>query len=680
MKRILIGVWLVVLLANAGAQSKSERFNLDFIFREPYLYGVAPQNPCWSPNDSLLLFTWNDQGTTLYDLWLADVTGSRIERLTDFAQRNERVNFEYLNWLDQNRQLTFMINGDVYLYTLWPKRELRRLTDTPELESHLCLSPDRQRLAYLRGNQLVVYDLKLRREQVVTIYPENGNKGDNYERILHWSPSGEQLAVTIVPSQPAEFPLLVIDLNLERLKKLEFIVTVGANDVIREFCWAPDENRIAVDIIAGDLTRRIIGVIDFMRSRLDTLYQEHYPTTFPFPGKTVLRWLDDGERLLFTSCQNGYRHLYLLNPATRRAEAITRGKWQVEDCQVDEAHKLIYFTGNRDEEHSLGVYALSLQNMQITTVSYLAGKHRIWLAPRGSKIAEIYANSTTPPDLYWIETKPKYRMHRLTTAPNPLFAEFKIIPSLTKSGRNPRTGQDINYHLYLPAQNLANRKYPLVIVLNAENALRTTYHDWRRTNLWEQWLSSQGIAVAEVEYTNLHRAMRSVLEGNAADIAAVQVSDVISVLEAEGKQDYIDINRIAVVGWGYGGYLAMQLMLKEGRYFRVGGAVAGLLPESDVDYNGVNRFFGVLQMKPELYHAYDLAPLATNLGGKLFLAQGSQSCLPHLFDAAEWGQELLRLNKKVDFRCYPWIPATFSTDETLHDLFAKLSAFLLGGL
>jgi len=658
------------------AQAPKQKFNLDLIFREPLLYGCSPRNPVWSHNDSLLVFLWNDQGTTRYDLLLADIQANRVERLTDFARNQERPTISDLTWSPDNRQIFLLMEGDLYRFQIQPVRQLQRLTNTQSVESHLRLSPTKQHLAYLRDQQLIIYNLKQNSERVFNLGCSASADAPKLLTELYWSPTGKQIALGLPDTARYKFPLRIVDLETNQIQEIEFLNPQNKVGSIRDICWAPDEKQLALDILSADLTLRYLGLIDFAKSRLDTIYQERSQYPHFAPQKSRLFWFKGEPRLLFTSTQNNYHHLYLLNLTTRRWEALTRGKWQVEDYEIDEEHHTIYFTGNRDNPANLGVYALNLNNYQINCISYLDGSHQIHLAPGGTKIAEIFSNTLTPPELYWIETKPKYRMNRLTTSPNPLFKDYPIIQPVVKTIRNPWSGFDISYSCWMPAKNLASVKYPMIIVLNAQSVGGFSDNRWQPTILWQQWLSEQGNIVIQVDYTSLLLAQKLVREGLFPDILAIQISDLLAVIETEGQKDYVDINRVGVVGWGYGGYLATMALLKEARRFRAGAAIDVVFPESAEAYQHLDNFFQVISQTPDQFTTFNPLAFSNNLNAKYCFISGNRGCLPSIYTGAEFVRQLFAQGKDVDYRNYPWIDDVMDADETTADIFAKLSAFL----
>lgn len=673
MKKILT-VSFVVWACLLATEPPLEQIDLNFIFRQPYLYGTMPQSVAWSPNDSMLAFLWNDQGNAILDLWFADLSNNKIERLTNFALNREQVALGELTWTPDNRQLIFTLQGDIYCFQLMPEHQMKRLTHTEAIETGLLLSPDGKYLAFWREEQLILFNLKSGEERSFEVLASDF-KGSAPEiaPLLRWSPSSRQLAVVLPQPQDLALPLKIIDLPANQIKEIAFIGKSDQIGTIRELCWAADEKQLAIDMMSRGLTGRHIGIIDFTRSRLDTIYQEKAQNFFTGLNQRLF-WLTAEQKLLFSSEQNGYHHLYFLNLATRRAEALTRGQWHVFDYQLDTNHNVVYFTANRDNQHAAQLYMINLKTFQTSAISYIDGCYQFWLSVHGDKIAEIFSNSTTPPDLYWIETKPKYRMNRLTTSPAPIFKQYQLRKPIEQSIRNQTSGQNIVYRAWYPDVKLAGVKYPIVMVLNAQNALYPTQYNWSQTDLFQQWLSTQGVIVVEVEYTAVAQAQSLVQNGLFTDLASAQISDILTVLETVGKQDFVDINRVGIFGWGYGGYLATMALLKEPQWFKAGGAVNALLDQGE-GYSALNAIFAILRGSQRQFMALDPLAFSNYLGGKYFLAQGKGNCLPALWRGEELAQQMLWQGKLVDWRCYPWDRARFDREEVRYDVFSKLANF-----
>ena len=138
-----------------------------------------------------------------------------------------------------------------------------------------------------------------------------------------------------------------------------------------------------------------------------------------------------------------------------------------------------------------------------------------------------------------------------------------------------------------------------------------------------QWFAEQGFAVVIVDGRGtpgrgpeFERAVRG-------DLAGPVLLDQIDGLEAAAARDpRLDLSRVAIRGWSFGGYLAALAVLRRPDVFHA--AVAGA-PVTDwrlYDTHYTERYLGHPDAEPANYDRTDLTPAAPGLERPLLLVHG----------------------------------------------------------
>ena len=138
-----------------------------------------------------------------------------------------------------------------------------------------------------------------------------------------------------------------------------------------------------------------------------------------------------------------------------------------------------------------------------------------------------------------------------------------------------------------------------------------------------QWFAEQGFAVVIVDGRGtpgrgpeFERAVRG-------DLAGPVLQDQIDGLEAAAARDSrLDLSRVAIRGWSFGGYLAALAVLRRPDVFHA--AVAGA-PVTDwrlYDTHYTERYLGHPDAEPANYDRTDLTPAAPGLERPLLLVHG----------------------------------------------------------
>lgn len=145
----------------------------------------------------------------------------------------------------------------------------------------------------------------------------------------------------------------------------------------------------------------------------------------------------------------------------------------------------------------------------------------------------------------------------------------------------------------------------------------------RSAFLASQWFADQGFAVLVVDGRGTpgrgpvwERAVRNDLAGPVLDD---QVDALMAAAEVEPR---LDLTRVGIRGWSFGGYLAALAVLRRPDVFHV--AVAGA-PVTDwrlYDTAYTERYLGHPDEEPANYERTDLTPLAAGLERPLMLVHG----------------------------------------------------------
>jgi dipeptidyl-peptidase 4 len=144
-----------------------------------------------------------------------------------------------------------------------------------------------------------------------------------------------------------------------------------------------------------------------------------------------------------------------------------------------------------------------------------------------------------------------------------------------------------------------------------------------RAYLSEQWFADQGFVVIVADGRGM-AGRGPAWDKLARDDFVGTIEDQVEVLQAVANEhpDDIDLDRVAIRGWSFGGYLAALGVLRHPEVFHA--AVAGA-PCTDMrlyDTCYTERYLGMPEENAEVYDATSLIPMAKNLSRPLLLVHG----------------------------------------------------------
>ena len=141
--------------------------------------------------------------------------------------------------------------------------------------------------------------------------------------------------------------------------------------------------------------------------------------------------------------------------------------------------------------------------------------------------------------------------------------------------------------------------------------------------LTSQWFADRGFAVVVADGRGTPGRGPAWERAVAGDLAGPVLDDQVDALEAiAADDDRLDLSRVAIRGWSFGGYLAALAVLRRPDVFHA--AVAGA-PVTDwrlYDTHYTERYLGNPEANPEVYKRADLCAESASLTGPLLLIHG----------------------------------------------------------
>jgi dipeptidyl-peptidase-4 len=138
-----------------------------------------------------------------------------------------------------------------------------------------------------------------------------------------------------------------------------------------------------------------------------------------------------------------------------------------------------------------------------------------------------------------------------------------------------------------------------------------------------QWLADQGFAVLVVDGRGTPGRGPAWERAIHLDFAGATLDDQVDALHAAASQfPFLDLSRVAIRGWSYGGYLSALAVLRRPDVFRAGIAGAPVTDWRLYDTHYTERYLGHPAERPEVYDANSLIDDAAKLSQDLMIIHG----------------------------------------------------------
>lgn len=176
--------------------------------------------------------------------------------------------------------------------------------------------------------------------------------------------------------------------------------------------------------------------------------------------------------------------------------------------------------------------------------------------------------------------------------------------------------------LIRPRDFRPGRKYPVILDVYGGPGAKVV-RALPRAYLRDQWMADHGYIVVSLDGRGTPgrgREWERAIQGNLIDVA---LEDQVAGLRALGERyPELDLTRVGVTGWSFGGYFTAMATIRRGDVFRCGVAGAPVTDWTDYDTHYTERYMGLPSANPEGYRKASVLTYASELARPLLLIHG----------------------------------------------------------
>jgi dipeptidyl-peptidase-4 len=547
-------------------------------------------------------------------------------------------------------------------------------------------NPVSRATAYIEDNQLFVADGEGQKHQLSTdgsreiVYGQSVHRNEfGIEKGTFWSPDGQRLAfyrmdqsmvtdypqVNIFPREatyePDKYPMAgmtshKVTVGVYDLKTLKTVYMQAGDPTNRYFTnisWSPDSKTIYMfELNRGQNDCRLVSYDATTGKRLAELYRETSDKYVePLHPIQFLPW--DNTKFILQSQKDGYNHLFLFDANGKELKQLTKGSWVVMDVLgFNKKQKSIIIKANATHPLCHNLYAVNISNGKMTALDNGTGVHSGELSASGALLFDRYTEPAIPRNIDVTSTVSNNRT-RLFTAEDP-WKDYQQ-PIFENGSIKAADGvTDLYYRMVKPHDFDANKTYPTVIYVYGgphANNVQASWHWASRT--WETYMAQKGYIVFILDNRGSQYRGRDFEQATFHQLGQIEMQDQMKGVDYLRTLPYVDMNRLGVHGWSFGGFMTISLMTNYPDVFKVGVSGGPVIDWKWYEVMYGERYMGTPQNNPEGYKKTSLINKAANLKGKLQIITGyndptvvPQHCLSFL-DAC------IKAGTQPDFFAYP---------------------------
>ena len=548
-------------------------------------------------------------------------------------------------------------------------------------------NPVSKATAFVDNNQFFVVDANEKKHQISTdgsreiVYGQSVHRNEfGIKKGTFWSPDGQRLAfyrmdqsmvtdypqVDIFPRsasyEPDKYPMAgmtshkvtvgVYDLESDKTTYLQ--AGDPTDRYFTNIAWSPDSKTIyMLELNRGQNDCRLVSYDATTGERLAELYRETSDKYVePLHPIEFLPW--DDTKFILQSEKDGYNHLYLFDINGKELKQMTKGSWVVMDVLgFNRKQKTIIFKANKEHPLHHRLYSVSMTG-NIKPLETVDGVHNGVLSSSGNYLIDRFSTPTRPRVIDVVDINQKTPRHtNLLEAEDPWTGYRQ--PIFECGSIKAADGvTDLYYRMVKPYDFNPEKKYPAVVYVYGgphANNIQASWH-WASRS-WETYMSQKGYIVFILDNRGSQYRGRDFEQATFHELGQIEMQDQMKGVDYLRSLPYIDMHRLGVHGWSFGGFMTISLMTNYPEVFKVGVAGGPVIDWKWYEVMYGERYMGTPQNNPEGYEKTSLIAKARNLKGKLQIITGyndntvvPQHCLSFL-DAC------IKAGTQPDFFAYP---------------------------
>lgn len=459
-------------------------------------------------------------------------------------------------------------------------------------------------------------------------------------------PTAESLRYPKAGCANAKASVCVYDIATKGIQRLQ-VTGDGLQDVYFPRLRWYKEDRLFVLRVNRDQTK--MEVLDCNAKSTVTYpwYQEESKKYFvDYSLFDQWQWLSDG-RMIVLSEQDGWRRAYLYGSDGIKTRALTPENIDVTAVYgVNEKTQTLYYQAATTPS-TRDIYALNIKKGDITRLTQEEGMWSARFDQEATKAVFCYQSFTTPNTYTLCKVEGvKWKVERV-------LEDNKEVQEAWQANNlpEPEMMHIKGLEAMLLQSPMTNHQSPLIVMHYSGPSSQRVLNRWRKR--FEYALVEQGYAVLIVDTRGSDCKGRAWRNETYMSLGQKEAEDLIMAANEIAKRPDIDGERMAIMGWSYGGYETLFTMSQKNNPFKCAVAIAPVTDWKLYDSAYTERYMRRPQVNPRGYDEASLLNKAKDLTGKVLIIHGTADDNVHVQHTMQYIDALVRADKQFEMQLYP---------------------------
>jgi dipeptidyl-peptidase 4 len=661
-----------------------------------------------------------DGSILIYKLMDANDKGELLVNKNSLVYNDSIIAYEDYEFNSDETKVLFMTNikpiyrrsytAIYYLYDIKTK-QLVPLDDKHKPQTLAEYSPDGKSVSFIHGNDIFVKELATGKSIKLTQDGKrnkiiNGTSDWVYEeefgitKAYAWSPDSKWISFLRFNEKevkgfnltyykglyPEEYKYKYpkagednseVTAHLINVQKKSITpINLGEYEYIPRLSWAGNANKLVLLTLNRHQNHLKYHLIDLTAKKMtQKIFYEETSTTYVEIDNNLLV-LKDGNTILRTSEIDGYNHIYQLD-FNGKSTQITKGNWDVIDLYgIDELSNTVYYSSAEVSPMVKTIHSIQRDGANKITVSKSIGWSDASFTSGFKYMVLTHSQANNPPVYSLMKNDGGFvRILEDNEELN------RTLSTLTLSKKEFITfnvnGNTLNAWIMKPANFNAANKYPVYMTLYGGPGHNEVVDAWDNADyMYHQLLTQKGYIVICIEPRGTLYRGAAFKKSTYLQLGKLETEDLIATAKEIQGFSYVDPQRIGVMGWSYGGFMASLAITKGADVFKMAIAVAPVTNWRNYDNIYTERFMRTPKENPDGYDANSPVNFVNLFKGKFLLIHGSADDNVHYQNSMELVNAMVKADKQFDLFIYPNRNHGIYGGNTRNHLFSMMLNFI----
>ncbi|MCW4590257.1 S9 family peptidase [Gluconacetobacter entanii] len=698
-RRLLMGGVLLLGAWQGVARADTSQCFADSAATQTYTLGIA-RNAAITPDGRGVMFLRSGAQDTALQLWYHDIATGQDTALTHVASANEHLSVEEKARRERARLtmtgVTAFEMADAGTTAIASQAgHLLRISLSDHAATALpgddwgapSLSPDGRHVAAVKGNDIHIITLATGKAHRLT----HGGTADLTHGVaefaaaeeldrhegMWWSPdsrflvyeeadlSGVEKHYIADPENPSTPPVAFrypkAGTPNARVRLGIIRRSGGGTRWIRwdstrypyvvRVVWSKETGRLSLVVMDRAQDEEHVLDVNPHTGRTKELLSEHdaawvnIAPTARTTGLALPYWMKDGQHFLWASERSGQWQLEMRHADGTLDHVVTPPTLPFASLDdVDFAGNTITFTATPDRMGT-AVYRADLRTGAVTPLATAAGLHQVNFTPgRHDQFIDRFnaADGSLRVLLRGRDGQVTGSLPDVARALPPFNMQFLTIGA---QGYDAMVVRPVNFH--------RGQRLPVILSVYAGPGYKEVLRA-PRMHAENQCLANQGFIVVSLDGRGTPGRSRDWERAIHDDLIDAPLEDQVAGVTALGKAfPEMDMKRVGVYGWSFGGYFTAMAVMRHPELFRAGVAGAPPVDFSDYDTAYTERYLGLPDQDVSGYRTSNVLTYASGLSRPLLLIHGVTDDNVYFINTLKLTRALVTAGRPYDLMLLP---------------------------